>query len=550
MNKRITAVLCTATALGAVLAVPTAAQADESRPKGFSARVEHETVTLDFSGDPPKDLKVHLRKKGTTKRVATVTSFHPVRPEDWDPCADSCGDPDPTWFPVRTAPLKLADLGEYAVDVEYDGTGGETVLHKDKAVLTYQVRPSFTNLKATNGVSFARPDTVVSGDIKLYDPRNGSLKPYAGGAFTTRTGTVSSPLTADAKGHFTSKVTFSGAESGTTRAGHDSTYVHLASKANGSEERASVAVPVTASTAARIALDSPTVTGPYGTAGKVSGTVTWKSADGSWKPAPAGLRIAVDTGAGLPHHLTTGSAGRLEGSVPLTKDTTWRIGADSPWASSDTREVTVDTTGGTAFIDFGTTLLQSKYLEVKGTFLSVEVPAGITSLEVDFQYSADGRTGWTTVRKQTVTANSADAFEERVRYPGPGFMRLRYVGTPDIRGSVTPAVRLAERTTTAIPEFNAAPEPVKKGRPITLTGKLTEKSPDWKPFAGQTVRYYFRPAGTIAWKPMGLSKTAADGTFTRKFTADATGSWLAKFVEPTTAHFSASSRVDEVVVTP
>lgn len=103
---------------------------------------------------------------------------------------------------------------------------------------------------------------------------------------------------------------------------------------------------------------------------------------------------------------------------------------------------------------------------------------------------------------------------------------------------------------TSIPQFNAAPEPVKKGKPITVTGKLNHTAPTAKPFAGQTVHYYFRPAGTTTWKVMGYSKTAADGTFTKSFTADRTGSWKARYVLADATHLYSVSRVDEVVVTP
>ncbi|MET9853440.1 hypothetical protein ABZY57_10885 [Streptomyces sp. NPDC006450] len=53
---------------------------------------------------------------------------------------------------------------------------------------------------------------MVSGDVKIYDPRDLSYKPFAGATLTRRIGTVATPVTADAEGHFASKVTLTGNE--------------------------------------------------------------------------------------------------------------------------------------------------------------------------------------------------------------------------------------------------------------------------------------------------------------------------------------------------
>ncbi|WP_407838716.1 hypothetical protein ACE1OC_23825 [Streptomyces sp. DSM 116496] len=543
MNNRINAVLCTATVLGlgaAALAVPTtAAQAAAAfKPLQFSASVVHERVILDFGTEPlPKDLKVHLRKKGTTARVATVTGFT-AAPEG-----------------VQTAPLKLAALGEYAVDVEYDGPQGEPVSHKDKTSLNYQVRPSFTNLKASKPVSLADPQTVVSGDIKLYDPRNGALKPYPG-TFTARTGTVTTPVTPDAQGHFASKITVNGAESGAKAVDHDATYVHLAGEANGIKDQESLPVAVTSAATARITPDSPDLTGPFGTNAKVGGTVTWKAPDGTWKPAPVGMRIAVDRGSAPAAYVTTDGAGRFEGSFPFpaNDDDPWRVRTDSPWASAPEQSLTVNTTGGTSFSDFTANLYASGAVFLRAKLNLVEIPSGTARwADVDIQHSADGKTGWTTINSASVrveSGNSTEYLNPTIRNPGPGFLRLQFADTPDIRGSVTPAVRLLDRKATAISDFNAAPEPVKKGQPITVTGKLTEADAARKPVVGATVHYYFKASGTTAWKAMGSTRTLADGSFSRKFPANVTGTWITRYVYVTTPHFYSSSREDEVVVTP
>ncbi|MCX5125516.1 hypothetical protein OG898_19690 [Streptomyces sp. NBC_00193] len=551
MNKNISAALCTMTALAAVLSVPTAAHAADPFPKGVVATTENEKVNvyLQTGGDTlPENLKVHLRVKGTTARVATLTRFVEGAPGD---CEPSCGHGSVRF---QADVPKLAVLGDYTVDVEYTGTRGEPVLHQDKATLNYRLRPVFSGLKSANAVSLDRRDTTLSGDIKLYDPRDGSQKPYAGAAFTAASGGVTTALVADAQGHFASKVTVHGTDGdpvydprGGKLLGWE-TAVSLSTEANGKKEQARAAVPVTP-VEARIALDSTTVTGPYATRGKVGGSFTWKAEDGTWKPAPGAMGLVIHSDS-----VATVTAGRFTWSRELTEDTSWRVSERNAWVSAESQDVKVDVTGGTSFPSLTAKVDRNKIVRLLGEFNRGQIPAGINAVTVEVQYSADGKTGWTTRQKVEdyigFPMSGVHTLRTALPYPGPGFVRMRYAGTPDINGSVSSPVQVVPRTETAIPEFNAAPEPVKKGKPITLTGKLTQADPAREPLAGQYVHYYFRPAGSTEWKAVGYSFTGADGTFTRKYTATQSGSWSARYQVTDEAHYVSSSRVDEVVVTP
>lgn len=543
MRKRILAVLCSATAMGAVLAVPTAAHAADPY-LWLKAEVENESVVLDFGTmEQPKGLKVHLRKKGTTERVATVTSF-----DSRDECMFGCdiGGVESRLF--LTGPLKLAQLGEYAVDVEYAGTEGETVLRQDKAAVNYRLRPVFENVKTSNGVSLARRDTVLSGDLRIHDPRDGSRKPFAGGTITPA-GVVATPFKADAQGHFKSRIAFSGNEDVRpyVEGGMDLANIGFATELNGVKEQGSVQVSV-ASAEARITLDSPALTGAYAMRGKVGGTITWKAADGTWKPAPAGTPVWGESASTV-----TDNAGRFGLSPQFHGDGTWPIKEYSGWLTAAPQQVQVDTTAGAHLWNFAATVDAKKTVKVDAVFDRYEIPAGTTSLRVEVQHSADGKTGWTTRKSLDVATkagtNPRTYIDTTLPYPGAGYIRLQYAGTKAIHGWATPAMKVA-RTATAIPEFNASPEPVKKGQQITVTGKLNHADPTWKPLAGQTVHYYFRPTGSTEWKVLGSSKTAADGAFTKAFTAGVTGSWAARYEQTDATHFFAASRIDEVIVNP
>ncbi|MFD5147943.1 PKD domain-containing protein [Streptomyces sp. NPDC058401] len=479
MNKRISAVLCTATAMAAVLAVPTAAHADDPYTSFTTYTKNDGSVVLDFPTDiDPKDLKVHLRKKNTAERVATITKFTAVPGEI---CSPSCEDDLTGWLPLTTGSLRLAAFGEYSVDVEYDGTRGETVLHKDRATLNYQISPYLTHLAASNGVSLAHPDTTVSGKLWLFDPRDGSRKPFAGGALTAKTSTGTTRVTADAQGRFESRVTLSGGDhvDGYASQGDiPNTSVPLETEVNGLKESESVPVPVT-SVPGRISLDSPTLTGPYGTQAKAGGTVTWQAADGTWKPAPAGVGLKTDSG----QYVSTDDAGHFTASTEFRKDEWWGI-FGATWVEADDH-VKVDTTAGTAFSGLGVEVDQHKNVTVKGRFERGEIPAGVTSLKAEVQTSADGRTGWSTVESVDVAtrpgANAAAQVETTLPGTAKGYVRLQYAGTPDIHGSASPVAEALAADFTAAPGLPVSTLPSSpRVAPLTTRFDFTGTEPSEK----------------------------------------------------------------------
>jgi hypothetical protein len=90
---------------------------------------------------------------------------------------------------------------------------------------------------------------------------------------------------------------------------------------------------------------------------------------------------------------------------------------------------------------------------------------------------------------------------------------------------------LLRRTTWQTGSFNASPEPVKKGAPVTVKGRLLVA--DWDadayvPYAGRTVQVQFRtPNGSYA--TVGTAKTGKDGWVTTTVKATATGVWRLRY---------------------
>ena len=78
---------------------------------------------------------------------------------------------------------------------------------------------------------------------------------------------------------------------------------------------------------------------------------------------------------------------------------------------------------------------------------------------------------------------------------------------------------------------DAYPEPVVKGKPLTVTGKLTRADWDtwtYRPFASQSAALQLNPRGTTRWTP--LKTVTADTTGTFRTTVTATGDGTYRWV--------------------
>ncbi|KAB2348524.1 hypothetical protein [Actinomadura rudentiformis] len=90
----------------------------------------------------------------------------------------------------------------------------------------------------------------------------------------------------------------------------------------------------------------------------------------------------------------------------------------------------------------------------------------------------------------------------------------------------------ARRHATFIKGFDATPEPVRRGRKITLRGWLAYQKPGdplLSPVAKRTVKIYFRAAKTGKWTYAGSDVTDKKGFFSLKATAKRDGYWRASF---------------------
>lgn len=118
------------------------------------------------------------------------------------------------------------------------------------------------------------------------------------------------------------------------------------------------------------------------------------------------------------------------------------------------------------------------------------------------------------------------------------------VAAYDRDGNMTEAEGLAPtylKRNTRMPDFNAGREPVAKGDPLTVGGRLTRLSPrlGYVGYAGKTVEVWFRPVGG-AWSRVGSTTTGADGRWAQTFRASVDGTWQARFAGTSHHHAQAS----------
>ncbi|WP_418276456.1 hypothetical protein ACNHYB_00620 [Isoptericola jiangsuensis] len=90
-------------------------------------------------------------------------------------------------------------------------------------------------------------------------------------------------------------------------------------------------------------------------------------------------------------------------------------------------------------------------------------------------------------------------------------------------------------------KVNASPEPVRKGKKVTVAGTLKYWDSDYhygdgakRALKGKTVKIYFDPQGAKGPTYKGSAKVTSKGTFSRKFKQTTSGTWIVKYAGTST----------------
>ncbi|KOV93914.1 hypothetical protein ADL04_25985 [Streptomyces sp. NRRL B-3648] len=493
-------------------------------------------VRLNFSGEVSR-LVARLRPAGSSAAdapVATITDFTKrYESSSWDA----------VW---ASQPIHLDALGDYTVDVEATDGSGETTVEQNAGTLHYAKQPVFSGFAVTPGEPDIEHQTVTAaGDMVVRDPGTRETTPLSGATVNlsfdgggARTTTVT-----DEAGHFA--VPHRLEQAGWISADYDGGLGFAAA--------APVQVwPKAAPT--RMVLDQSGFHVTTGQKVAVTGTLQYQSG-ADWKPL-SGIPLEMDykeCSTCSPVGATTDANGRFSFvRTPYGSKSVYEIAFTSytPFAQHSTADVTVAVTATTKFTGFTASLDKYAQLKVTGT-LELTGRDVNDQAAVDIQYSPDGKTGWST--KKTVKAGFGSQFTAD-RIPGytDGYWRLRYTGsgTKDIKGATTSSLR-RNRALTRIKDAGASPEPVTKGRTITVKGVLQERavgSGTWKVYGAKKVQILFRPKGAKSWYLMATVTTKSTGSFSKGFTARQDGTWVPVFLYPDSKHFVGDGAEDYVDV--
>ncbi|WP_330450741.1 HtaA domain-containing protein [Streptomyces anulatus] len=152
-------------------------------------------------------------------------------------------------------------------------------------------------------------------------------------------------------------------------------------------------------------------------------------------------------------------------------------------------------------------------------------PLAKTPVVIEFR-SKGGKT-WS--RATTVTTDSKGVVSASVTAVKDGTWRARYAGTADRAAALSSSDNVDVKLRTAVSGFNASPEPVRKGRTITVKGTLRSLDGTWKNASGQSVIILFKADGSSKWSKLATVRTNGKGVFSKGFTAKKDGTWKAQF---------------------
>ncbi|GAA3159908.1 hypothetical protein GCM10010466_58410 [Planomonospora alba] len=114
--------------------------------------------------------------------------------------------------------------------------------------------------------------------------------------------------------------------------------------------------------------------------------------------------------------------------------------------------------------------------------------------------------------------------------------------------AAAPARPAAGKAATRITSVNARPEPVRKGRKLTVSGTLRQTAGN-RALPGQRVAIRFKARGSRTWRTMATVRTGSGGAFRKRFRAVRDGSWQVVYAGDA-LRLASRSRSDRVDVRP
>ncbi|MCM1969145.1 hypothetical protein [Streptomyces sp. G1] len=486
-------------------------------------------------GQNTRPYRVEVRRAGTDKIVAVVDSL--TYYDDYD---EEMGYGTRHWYVGDKQPLVLDDMTDYELDVYARDHKGNELTRRNAGRSTYAIDARVEAASSRQEFSLDALTTQVTGTVTAIHPRTGERLPLTGARVRARLGDGWADGVSDAQGKFTTTVAALGTEKALT---------HTVALASGDTE---VSVTAPSTIRAQKSLLTLTSTAPltarYGTGVPVLGKLSRQADDGTVKPAAGQSVTASGVGKG---QATAGPDGSYTLLPPVFRTGSLNVAVGtSSWLIGDgTRTATVAKVTHTTKVVEEKLVSTDKYgkLTISGKVTVDGITGQQAPIEIQYQTSP-GK--WVT--RQSFTVPYDKTFTVTVgtpsSYPSDGW-RVYTPGTSNIGPSTGTKVLRQTRAETQISGMRFAPLQAVKGKQLSVSGVLRTSTPEGlAPYAGQKVRYYFRPAGSTVWKEMGTSVSGAYGAVSMKFTAQTTGYWRIRFVDADATHLATTGREGRIEV--
>ncbi|MFC5187180.1 carboxypeptidase-like regulatory domain-containing protein [Actinomadura harenae] len=263
----------------------------------------------------------------------------------------------------------------------------------------------------------------------------------------------------------------------------------------------------------------------------LSGAVTYNGT-----AVPGGKAVIGQTPDGdctapamAPQTLTVGADGKFSTSVKPNCSGTFYVDT-SPAGLYKGKRVTL----GHTTVRYAGKLAFSATMDAYGqitAWTNLNSPSGggqIYNRKVVLEYSANGTTGWKTVK---TFADYGSGYKTSLRVYYSGYWRSRFLGDANFAPSVSPSKKLW-RWSTKMTKLNASKTSIKKNKYITVSGYLSRWNTSkngYAAFGGQSVRIIFRFKGKKTWYHVKWVKTDRKGHYSAKVRAYGDGYFAAVF---------------------
>ncbi|MEV5573522.1 carboxypeptidase-like regulatory domain-containing protein [Spirillospora sp. NPDC052269] len=484
-----------------------------SRPfKGYGQVVFQGTVD---------HVTAQLYRAGTNEKVGDELPM--TRTETSDHSGYSSSD-------YETDGLFDAPVGTYEITVTAFDARGDHVAARS-GVQVMRLAQQLADVRVSpDAIDFDHPEATVTG--RVTDTAGTPL-----GGVTVSLNTPEATATSTADGSFTLKVTPTTTAARLSASGHGD-YASTV---------AAVSFPLRAQPT-RVSITRTPGAARVGEKATLSGLLERQNSAGAWVPFPGravklsfvsdGTKQTTELGAP-----TTGPDGRYSLPVTVTGSGTWQVGSagnaflqSSMAGEHHGSSFWTRITGVTARPN---PVAVGGKVTVSGQIVRTGAPAGsanVVNVPVSLTFSPGPGRMFSMAKGRT---DAAGRFSLSGVAKSDGKWWVEFSGDQGIGGtwdepSATPRIFVDTKYKTAISSFDASPEPVRKGRTLTVKGKITKFTGSWKPATGAALTIYFKPKGSSKWKAMGTTKADRNGRFTKGFKASADGTWAAAYAGSST----------------